>query len=248
MSPDFHHYECEGEGGEAAAYVLGALEPAEMAAFSRHLETCVVCRDEVLEFGLVTDALAVSPPQFEAPRRLRRNVHAELRRSDFARSRRLGRGHAEEGTRRAGGEARPARTARRSWTPLAAGLAALALVLVLIDLRPPGATRPLAARTYAASVVGIGGSAEVRVAGSHAELLVHHIGAPAAGEIYEVWLKPRDGAPQPTKALFSVTSNGEGVVEVPGSLRHVSEVLVTQEPAGGTLHPTSAPVIVAHLA
>jgi anti-sigma-K factor RskA len=245
MSSANHLYNCEGQGGEAAGYVLGALEPAEMLAFSRHLETCVVCRDEVLEFGRVTDALAISPTQFEAPRRLRHNVHAELRRSVEARR------PAGQPERRRAGTARPARTVRRNWAlaPVwGAALAAAALALIFIGLPLSGGNHQPVVHTYAASVARIGGSAEVRVAGGHAELLVHHIGAPAAGEIYEVWLRPRGGVLQPTKALFSVTSGGEGVVEVPGNLRHISEVLVTQEPAGGTLHPTSAPVIVAHLA
>jgi hypothetical protein len=45
-----------------------------------------------------------------------------------------------------------------------------------------------------------------------------------------------------------VRANGSAAVGVPGSLSGVSAVLVTQEPAGGTPAPTSAPVIVAPVA
>jgi hypothetical protein len=60
--------------------------------------------------------------------------------------------------------------------------------------------------------------------------------------IYEVWLS-RGTAPEPTDALFGVTTHGSGAVAVPGSLHGVKEVLVTSEPLGGSLHPTSTPLI-----
>jgi anti-sigma factor RsiW len=50
-------------GNEAAAYALGALEPAEAKAFARHMESCAVCRDEVAAFALVVDALPLAAPQ-----------------------------------------------------------------------------------------------------------------------------------------------------------------------------------------
>jgi hypothetical protein len=86
------------------------------------------------------------------------------------------------------------------------------------------------------------------VAGGRAELIVRHLPPPPAGRIYEVWLKRAGQQPSPTSALFSVTTTGAGDVGVPGDLRGVSEVLVTQEPAGGSLVPTDGPVIVATLA
>jgi hypothetical protein len=103
-------------------------------------------------------------------------------------------------------------------------------------------------RVIQARVTGSPGTAEVRVAGGHAELIVRHLSPPPAGRIYEVWLKRAGQPPSPTSALFSVTTTGAGDVGVPGDLGGVSEVLVTQEPAGGSLVPTDAPVIVATLA
>ena len=51
-------------GADAAAYVLGALEPAEAESFRAHLATCVVCRDEVSAFQEVADLLPlIAPPQ-----------------------------------------------------------------------------------------------------------------------------------------------------------------------------------------
>ena len=69
--------------------------------------------------------------------------------------------------------------------------------------------------------------------------------APALGRIYEVWLKRGSRAPQPTGTLFSVTGRGAGTVGLPGDLRGVSKVMVTEEPLGGSPQPTRSPVIVA---
>jgi hypothetical protein len=62
-----------------------------------------------------------------------------------------------------------------------------------------------------------------------------------------MWVQHGNKAPVPTGTLFGVTASGSAAVGVPGNLSGVSAVLVTQEPAGGTLAPTSAPLIVAHI-
>ena len=66
-------------GNDAAAYVLGALEPEELEAFRRHLASCVVCRDEVAAFSQVADALPMAAPQYATPRALRRRLLRDLR-------------------------------------------------------------------------------------------------------------------------------------------------------------------------
>ena len=88
-------------------------------------------------------------------------------------------------------------------------------------------------------------TAALRKVGSHVQLQVTGMPAPALGRIYEVWLKDGSQAPEPTDALFSVTGQGDGTVGVPGDLQGVSKVMVTEEPAGGSLKPTHSPVIVA---
>ena len=91
------------------------------------------------------------------------------------------------------------------------------------------------------------GAAQLRISHNHAELVVSRLPPPPAGRIYEVWLKRGSTSPAPTSALFSVTANGAATVDVPGDLRGVSQVLVTQEPAGGSRVSTHRPVIVASL-
>ena len=212
-------------GNDAAAYALGALEPAEAAAFARHLETCAVCRDEVAAFGLVVGALPLSAPQLEAPRALRRRVLSSLR---------------------AEPRALPQRRARPWLAGLAPrpALAAMAVAIVAlafaggIELGSGGG----GGRLIRASV----GAAELSVSDGHASLIVRHLPQPAPGRIYELWLQRGSGAPAPS-TLFSVDARGRAQIGVPGSLRGVSRVLVTDEPEPGTNAPTSAPLIVASL-
>jgi anti-sigma-K factor RskA len=217
-------------GGEVAAYVLGALEPDEADGFRRHMDTCVVCRDEVMAFQQVADALPMSAQQHSIPRGLRRRVLSEVR-ADAA-----GRQQTASGRSR-----QRARTRTRPRTAMAGGLAAVAVVAVaaVIALSSQSATD-----VFHASV----GAASVHVSGDHAELVVVHLPQPPSGRIYEVWLRRGNAPPTPTKALFGVTAAGAADVDVPGNLAGVSVVMVTQERAGGSLHPTSAPVIVAHIA
>jgi hypothetical protein len=91
------------------------------------------------------------------------------------------------------------------------------------------------------------GIAHLRVTGDRGELIAQGLPQPPAGRIYEMWVQRGKATPTPTGTLFSVTSRGSVAVGVPGSLNGVSAVMVTQEPAGGTLVPTSAPVIVARV-
>jgi anti-sigma-K factor RskA len=220
-------------GEDVAAYALGALEPAEAEAFARHLETCAVCRDELEAFQQVVDLLPMTAPAFKASPKLRRRVRRAI-----------------TDTPPPAGEASASRRPRRSWRPewlpapvlgVAAGLAVIAVALVIV-LSGGGTST----RVVEAQVTGHG-SASLKITGHHAELVVQHFAAPPSGKIYEVWLVHGKQAPQPTNALFDVNAGGNSVVAVPGSLKGVSQVLVTPEPSGGSKVPTHTPVIAANL-
>src|SRR5438309_7693185 len=74
MTPEESIFENRDCGGDAAAYALGALAPSDAAHFRRHLESCIVCRDETAAFVQIVDALAIAAPQHPVPRGLRRKV------------------------------------------------------------------------------------------------------------------------------------------------------------------------------
>jgi anti-sigma-K factor RskA len=218
--------------GEAAAYVLGALEPDEAKAFETHLEQCVVCRDEVDTLQQAVDALPMAAPQQALPKRLRRRVLRAVR---------------EDAARRpsAGQVPRPVwrRWPRPAFGAGAAVACAAAVAVALVLALGGGGGRVIAARVAAAS-----GTAELRLNGGHGVLVVHHFAPPPPGHIYEVWLKTaRQRTPTPANVLFGVTSNGSAQVGLPGTLHGISQVMVTPEPAGGSRVPTHSPVIVATL-
>jgi hypothetical protein len=123
----------------------------------------------------------------------------------------------------------------------------VAAIAVVIGANNLGSTPSPRTQIYRAQVIGSTGSAEVRVSGGRAELVVHRLPPPPAGEIYEVWLARPHRALQPTSALFSVTASGEGDVDVPGNLHGVTGIMVTPEPAGGSNVPTHPAVIRAQL-
>ncbi len=222
-------------GGDVAAYALGALDSTETEAFLRHLDTCTVCRDELASFEEVVNALPMSVPRHRASPELRRRVlHAIDDEPAPARAPR----RAARSRRRVAGWGLP-RPALAFGTALAVALLAFVVVSLTSSSRP-------ATRVIDAKVAGQG-TAQLRIAGGQAELVVHHFSPPPAGQIYEVWLQRGKAAPSPTTALFSVTAAGDGQVGVPGSLHGVSLVMVTPEPAGGSKVPTHSPVISASL-
>ena len=222
-------HEC---GGDAAAYALGALEPAEAEAFERHLVGCAVCRDELAAFEGVVRELPMAAPQYPAPKRLRGQVLRAVRKElNPAASSRL----------RRPADLRPTFVWRG--VILLGACAAIALaVFAGLGYSSGGGVRVIRAR-----VAGIAGSASLRLSSGRGELIVRHLSPPPPGKIYELWLKRPRGAPAPTSVLFSVTSTGAGEVGLPPRLRGVSEILVTPEPKGGSLAPTHSPVIVAPL-
>jgi anti-sigma-K factor RskA len=218
-------------GGDAAAYVLGALEPHEAEAFRSHLAECTVCRDEVEALGGVVQALPMAAAQYRAPRSLQRRIMRDVRH-----------------------EPRLAPEPRRNrWRPVLAGrvgltsaLAACAVaaaaVVTTVELSAGGAATVIQAR-----VSGIAGSAQLRVAHGRGELVVRHLTPPGRGNVYEVWLQSGSAAPVPASVLFGVSSGGNADVGLPTRLHGVRSVLVTSEPLGGSKAPTHRPVIVARL-
>src|SRR4029450_9843438 len=77
------------------------------------------------------------------------------------------------------------------------------------------------------------------------KLSVRNMPPPPSGKVYQVWLKRPAQDPAPTTALFRVDPSGSADVEIQrGRLKGVEQVLVTAEPDGGAMAPTSDPGIV----
>lgn len=218
-------------GDDAAAYVLGALTPSEAADYRQHLAVCTRCREEFEALAPVANALASAVPQIPVPPDLKRRV---LR-------------AAQEQPHEVRSLGRRVQSPRVAWAlpGLTAGIVAacVGVILAFVALRP--GHEP--SRVVAARVIGSPGTAQVRISHNHGELVIARLPPPPAGRIYEVWLRRGFAGPAPTSALFSVTSSGAATVDVPGDLRGIRQIIVTQEPAGGSRVPTRRPLIVASL-
>lgn len=221
-------------GDDVAAYALGALDPAEAEAFELHLESCTVCREELTAFVQAVNLLPTTVVRYDASPALRRRMLRAV-----ADQSRVG----LEPT--LGARTRARRLARGRLRP-AMAFAALAAVAILVFVAIRLSSSP-AMRVINARVAGPG-AAQLRVTGDRGELILHRFSAPPAGEIFEAWLERPHGAPSPTSPLFSVAADGSADVELSSSLRGVSLVMVTVEPAGGTRTPTHPAVLSARLA
>jgi anti-sigma-K factor RskA len=225
--------------GDAAAYVLGALEPAEVPAFLEHLESCAVCRDEVDALEGVVRALPMAAPQYPTPRRLRRRIMRSVHQQQAQ-------------SRRAKAPGSDTLSALRQWVvgwspgQWAGGLGVGATAVLVVVALLASAARP-PTRVIQASVTSGTGSAQLEVTGHRGELIVRHLSRLPRGRVYEVWLKAAHSSPVPADVLFLVTRHGNADVPLPRSLQGMTAMMVTAERAGGSPVPTGKPVIVAQL-
>ncbi|MGD0197080.1 MAG: anti-sigma factor [Solirubrobacteraceae bacterium] len=208
-------------GDDAAAYVLGALEPAEAEAVERHMSTCAECRREIEALRGPVEALARAAPTVRAPARLRRQVMREVDRDKR--------------------EMTPVTSVATSWRrSVVAGAGLAVIAAAFIGGAELGQGSHGGARVVAASV----GDARVSISGSQAELIVARLPRVPRGRTYEIWLQHGSAAPV-ASSLFNVGARGRANVAVRGAISGAGRLLVTEEPSGGTKSPTAKPVIVA---
>lgn len=240
MSAEQHELACP-ELVEAAPYSLGALEESESERYRDHLRDCAVCRQQLAALAPVVAALPEAVGQVAAPALIRERLMAVVRSE-------------AELLKAAGHEADRAPSRRRRWRlrPVSAlaGAAALAAGVAIgaVAINTGSGSRPAVHVTRATVAAAVSSaspraSAVLRQAGGRTELVVNGLPAPPRGRIYQVWIKRGNTLPAPTNALFGVTNSGSGSVDVPGSMHGVTTVMVTAEPLGGSLAPTSEPVL-----
>jgi anti-sigma-K factor RskA len=219
--------------GEAALYLLGLLDTRQTAAFLTHASACAICRDEIDALRPAVDILPVTVPLVAAPEHVKQRVMSIVR---------------EEAQSREHPVASERSSWRQHWRRPVLALAFAALLAAVLAIALSASFGGGTSRVVSAQVTIRGASAALHRSGDQAWLTVAGMPEPSPGHVYEVWVKrPGHGLPQPTTGLFAPNSAGAGAVYVPGGLSDVSEVLVTQEPAGGSRVPTSAPVVIARV-
>ncbi|MGA5823322.1 anti-sigma factor [Kitasatospora sp. NPDC094028] len=231
------------------AYAAHALDPEESAAFERHLADCPACAQEVAEFTATLARLgaaqAVAPPPAMKTRVMAAlpTLRQEAPRTAPAPGRRRGR-------------------LARNWPKLALAaclaLAAGAGGVAVQQHQQAGQARARAAalqqqrdrlaalvtapdaRTATGAAAGGGGVGTVVWSHGRGEagFLASGLPVPAAGSTYELWFDD-SGTMRPAGLL----PGGDGVLLLTGPLDGATGVGVTVEPAGGSAHPTSAPIL-----
>jgi anti-sigma-K factor RskA len=238
---------------DAGSYVLRALPDDEHERFEAHLSGCAECRREVADLQVAADTLPLAAVQVGPPPELRDRIMAVVRSEAellSAAGERAGESDADAARTprpRRRGLRWPALSLRPLPAALAAGVLVAAGVVGGVVLSGGGDTSTVTGTVQIASAPGA--RASLQLSDDATKLEVRKMPPPPSGKVYQVWLKRPNRDPAPTTALFRVDANGSADVEIQrGRLKGVDQVLVTAEPDGGSMAPTSDPVIVASTA
>ncbi len=212
---------------ELAAYLLGALEPGEAAELERHLAGCNECQTELEWLRPAVQMLPESVERVEAPPELRGRLMEQVRSE---------------------AESAPAPSRTRRWRiggwslrPVA-GLAALVLVVAAVAAYAIGSGDSGGGNTttvvkghspgVVAEVVRDGGSGTLHLTNLH-QL--------PSDKVLQAWVE-RDGRVVSAKTLFVPNQDGTASATI-DDMEGVKTVMVTAEPRGGSVQPTSAPIV-----
>jgi anti-sigma-K factor RskA len=247
MNPSRPGQDHERWADSVGAYLLEALPDHERQGFEGHLAHCGVCLEDVEGLRFASDALPASVEQLMPPPELKDRIMAVVE----ADARLLA---AASGERADLPEEAPAPRRRRFALPSLRPAFALATVVGLLVLGGLGGAlirgggdEGRDVRTVVAEVARGDASAKLLVGERDSRLEVANLDAPPEGRVYQVWLLRPGGKPEPTRSLFVPRADGTGSVSVPGSLEGVQQVLVTDEPVGGSKAPTKTPFLSASL-
>ena len=250
------------------AYAVNALPPDEQDEFERHLTHCGSCAAEVRGLRETASRLALNVAE-RPPAQMRARVLSAAERTrqlppiiDERRSR------SEARPIRPHVSGRSVRRAHRKWIPrvsVAVAAASVALAVIFGVSQNNTQQRLSAIETQLSSarahnqqldsVLGagdlhlvsnktaVGGSVSAIVSPRLAKVVVVTSGLPAlpAGKVYELWLMSSSSA-QPS-GLLTAAKHGRTTPVVASGYMKGYKLGITVEPAGGTLKPTTNPIL-----
>lgn len=220
---------------DLAAYALGALEGPELGQFEAHLGGCERCQSELQWLQPAIDAIPGEIEEILPPRRLRRRLMAIVR---------------QEARASAGARGGRALNARALILRPATAAAATALIVAggvggYVLAGPGGGATQTTIAMKATAPLARDANAVLLRHGDAGTLEAHGLPALPDGKVYEVWVS--SGRTIRPSSVFVVDRRGAGVAAIPAQLTGADEVMVTQEPKGGSRQPTSAPILRATL-
>jgi anti-sigma-K factor RskA len=235
-----------------AAYALGVLPAAEMAAVETHLQTCDECRAEYAAFAPTVTAIGYSAEaagdQLPGPllkARIMRTVRAESRRRTVV--------------------AWPAYLAAAACICIAAGFAVQngRLQHELAIERTQQSVALSAARAAAVAQERVAQANEQRILadltaadarrypfaqgvvvtrGAHVYVAMRGAVQLAPGHVYQAWTLAKGAKTVKPSITFSVGNHSTTMIEIPAIAQSLAAVAVSVEPAGGSAQPTTKPV------
>ncbi len=213
---------------ELAAYLLGALEPAEAAELERHLGSCAKCQAELVWLGPAAQVLPETVSRVEPSPALRANLMEQVR--------------TEAGSARSSaGPRQSSRWRLRRLAPLG-GLAAVALLVAALagyalsggDSGGDGTSTVTAGRAP-------GVTAEMVSQGESGTLHLANLRELPPDEVLQAWVQ-RGERVVSARTLFVPNLDGTATATI-DDIDGVDAVMVTAEPRDGSLQPTSAPIV-----
>ncbi len=242
---------------DVAAYMLGALEPEEMAALERHAEGCEACRREIRWFGPAVRALPESVERVEPPPQLRARLMAEVEAEAGAGAAAVGQG--ADATERAAGAhtsgsgpfaragawLRDLGSGPMGLRPVVGFAAAVLVVAAVAGYAIGGGIGDGSDGSGATSTIVAGKAPGVTARmvdqGDGGELHLANVRQLPDDRVLQAWVQ-RDGEVEAVEALFVPDSDGKASTELP-DMKGVEAVMVTAEPKGGSQAPTSSPIV-----
>jgi anti-sigma-K factor RskA len=212
---------------DLAAYLLGALEPGEAAELERHVAGCTECEEELARLRPAVQVLPETVEQVEASPGLRSRLMEQVR------------------SEAAGPQAAPVARSAPRWRfglrPLA-GLATLALVMAAIAgyaIRDSGSGGADTTTVVTGHSPGV--TAEMVREGETGTLRLANLHQLPRDKVLQAWVQ-RGKQVVSAKALFVPNPDGTATATI-DNMRGVDTVMVTAEPRGGSVQPTSPPIV-----
>ena len=219
-----------------SAVVFGTATSEELQIVESHIDTCVVCEEQLVEFRETVGMLHVIAVPVNPPADLKARVMQQIadQTSAAESSPVKSRLHAVAGWR-----SKPAFFGAAA--SLAAVAAAFVLLLPALNRAPEAVYHGPAPQTLQVQVASGAKESVRRVAMSVTGNRLHVVGlpAPAKGRAWQLWSVDEQGVSHSLALL-----GGSGVTSIPKTTMRVA---LTNEPAGGSVHPSSAPVVSASI-